>query len=304
MKHEALKESVWHANLDLHRLGIVPFSYGSVSGIDRERQVVVIRSREVPLEKLRMEHMVVVNLSGKIIEGRGIPSEDLSTHLVLYSYFPEIGGIAHTHSSFACVWAQMGLDIPCLGTTQADFFYGAIPCTRTLTVEEVRQDEARSTGLVIVERFNHLDYRQVPGALVAYHGAFTWGKDPQEAAYHSAILEEVAKTTYFTLLFHPQRLPLSSTLMEEHFFPKEKPSQKGRPSRREYKTVKITQNRIEAELIRGYLEAEGIGVLLKPSTFPYGGEAYFGDTGPFEVQVLEDDFSEAQRIIADLEKHF
>ncbi|MGQ9747906.1 MAG: class II aldolase/adducin family protein [Candidatus Caldatribacteriaceae bacterium] len=303
MKHEALKESVWRANLDLHRLGISSFSYGSVSGIDRERQVVVIRSREVHLEKLRMEHMVVVNLSGKIIEGRGIPSEDLSTHLVLYSHFLEIGGIAHTHSSFACVWAQMGLDIPCLGTTQADFFYGAILCTRTLTVEEARQGEAYSTGLVIVEKFNRLDYRQMPGVLVAHHGAFTWGKDPQEAVHHSMVLEEVAKTTYFALLFHPQRLPLPPTLMEAHFFSKEKLSQKGQLSCKEYRTVKITQNRIEAELIRGYLEAEGIRVLLKPSTFPYGGEAYFGDTGPFEVQVLEDDFSEAQRIIADLEKH-
>ncbi len=305
MKLEALKKEVWQANLDLKKEGLTFAIWGNVSGIDREKELVVTKPGGVPYHELQAEHMVVVNLKGQIVEGHLSPPSDISTHLVLYRSFPEIGGIAHTHSSFACVWAQAGLNIPCLGTTHADSFHGEIPCTRVLTRDEIEGDYERSTGEIIVERFRSLDYREMPGVLVAYHGPFTWGKDPKEAVHYSFVLEEVAKTTYFTLLVNPGRNPLPSALLERHFLRKGSSSEscgQKTPSPPRYKTVKIASNKVEAELIRGYLEAEGIRVILKPSTFPYGGEAYFGDTGPFEIQVPEERLPDAQRIIVDLEQ--
>jgi len=305
MKLEELKKEVWQANLDLEKEGFTFATWGNVSGIDRGKELVVTKPSGIPGHELRVEHMVVINLKGQIVEGHLNPPSDISTHLVLYRSFPEIGGIAHTHSSFACVWAQAGLGIPCLGITHADYFHGEIPCTRTLTREEVEEDYEHSTGEIIVERFRSLDYHEIPGVLVAYHGPFTWGKDPQEAARHSLVLEEVAKTTYFALLVNPGRNPLPSALLHHHVLKKRTPPGACREntlSPPRYKTVKIASNKVEAELIRGYLEAEGIGVILKPSTFPYGGEAYFGDTGPFEIQVPEERLPDAQRIIADLEQ--
>lgn len=303
MKLEALKKEVWWANAHLVQENPIAATWGNVSGIDREKGLIVARPDGIPHRELQVEHLVAVDEEGNTVEGRFRSFPDILTHCVLYHHFPEIGSIVHTYSSFACVWAQAGLGIPCLGVIHAHCFRGIIPCTRALTEEEIKSDYPRSVGTVIAERFRMLDYREIPGVLVAYHGAFTWGQHPREALYHSVVLEEVAQTTYFALLFNPQRKPASSTLFRQCFFPgydlslysQEQPSTS-------YQTVKLAGNKIEAELIKGYLESEGIGVILKPSTFPYGGEAYFGDTGPFEIQVPEERLLDAQRIIADLEK--
>ena len=304
MKLEELKKEVWQANMELKRVGLSLSTWGNVSGIDRERELVVAKPDNIPYHELRVEHMLVVDLQGKIVEGRWNPLPDTLTHLVLYRHFSQIGGVAHTHSSFACVWAQAGSGIPCLGTTHADYFYGEIPCTRALTAGEIEENYESAIGEVIVERFRTLDYRRLPGVLVSYHGPFTWGKTPEEAVHHGIVLEEIAKTTYFALLLNPERNPVSLPLLDRRFF-----RQHGfamdyarKTTTLRYKTVRLAANRVEAELIKGYLEAEGIGVILKPSTFPYGGEAYFGDTGPFEIQVPEERFADAQRIITDLER--
>ncbi|MEN3203105.1 MAG: L-ribulose-5-phosphate 4-epimerase [Atribacterota bacterium] len=220
---EELKKEVWKANVELFRQGLVILTWGNVSGIDRERGLVVIKPSGVPYDSLSWEHMVVVDLEGKVVEGKLNPSSDTPTHLELYRHFERIGGVAHTHSSWACVWAQAQCDIPCLGTTQADTFCGPVPCTRLLTREEVEGGYERATGLVIVERFKNLDYEAIPGVLVAGHGPFTWGKDPMEAVHVSVVLEEVAKTTYFSLLFRPNLLGIPQALLEKHYLRKHGP---------------------------------------------------------------------------------
>ncbi|GEM_PF-34626 len=302
MKLEALRKMVWQAHLELEKQGVGFSAWGSVSGIDRDRGLVVTKPQGIPQGELRPERMVVVDLEGKIVEGELNPSSDTPIHLELYRHFLSVGGIAHTHSSWACVWAQAGQGIPCYGVAHADCFRGTIPCTPMFTEEEVRGDYEQSTAQVIVECFRFLDYREIPGVLVAGHGPFTWGENPQEAVYHSVILEEVAKTTFFTLLFHPERPPLPHFLLDRHFFGTHVPRsyRQKEDSFLPYLTVITVANRVEAELLRGHLEAQGIQVVLKPSTFPYGGEAYFGDTGPFEVQVREDQVPEARRVIDDL----
>ncbi|MBC7217737.1 MAG: L-ribulose-5-phosphate 4-epimerase [Candidatus Caldatribacterium sp.] len=221
---EELKREVWEANLELFRQGLVILTWGNVSGIHREKGLVVIKPSGVPYDALSWEHMVVVDLeNGKVVEGELRPSSDTPTHLELYRHFERIGGVAHTHSSWACVWAQAQRDIPCLGTTQADTFYGPIPCTRLLTREEIEEDYERATGLVIVERFQGLDYEAIPGVLVAGHGPFTWGKDPMEAVHTSIILEEVAKTTYFSLLLSPHLSEIPQALRDKHYLRKHGP---------------------------------------------------------------------------------
>ncbi|MEN3186878.1 MAG: class II aldolase/adducin family protein [Atribacterota bacterium] len=303
MKLETLKKEVWWANAHLPEENPITTTWGNVSGIDREEGLIVTRPDGIPHRELQLEHMVVVDQKGNTVEGRLRPFPDILTHCILYQHFPEIGSIAHTYSSFACVWAQAGFGIPCLGVIHAHCFRGTIPCTRALTTEEMKENYQHSVGKVIVERFHLLDYREIPGVLVAYHGPFTWGQYPREALYHSVVLEEVAKTTYFALLFNPKRKPVPPALLRQPLFPSYDLSvySKERLST-SYKTLKLAGNKVEAELIRGHLENEGIGVILKPSTFPYGGEAYFGDTGPFEIQVPEERLLDAQRIIADLEK--
>ncbi|WP_406614505.1 L-ribulose-5-phosphate 4-epimerase [Candidatus Caldatribacterium sp.] len=230
---EELKQKVWEANLALYRQGLVILTWGNVSGIDRERGLVVIKPSGVPYDVLSWEHMVVVDLDGKVVEGTLNPSSDTPTHLELYRHFERIGGVAHTHSSWACVWAQAGYDIPCLGTTQADTFYGPVPCTRFLTREEIEGNYERATGLVIVEHFHNLDYEAIPGVLVAGHGPFTWGKDPEAAVHVSVVLEEVAKTTYFSLLLRPDLSGIPQALLEKHYLRKHGPGayygQRGKP---------------------------------------------------------------------------
>src|SRR5690625_727024 len=190
---EKLKEQVLKANLDLPKHGLVTFTWGNVSGIDRETGHVVIKPSGVPYEELKQEHMVVVDLEGNVIEGELNPSSDTPTHVALYRAFPNIGGIVHTHSSWATIWSQAGRGIPALGTTQADYFYGEIPCTRKMTKEEVETDYELETGNVIVETFAGKDPIQVPGVLVNQHAPFAWGTDADNALHNAVVLEEVAK---------------------------------------------------------------------------------------------------------------
>ena len=196
---EVLKNQVLEANLELQNHHLVVYTWGNASGIDRESGLIVIKPSGVPYGELRADHMVVLDLDGRIVEGTLNPSSDTPTHIELYRSFPEIGGVVHTHSSWATAWAQAGVGIPCLGTTHADYFYGEIPCTRPLTTGEIRNDYELNTGKIIAECFTKLDYRQIPGVLVTNHGPFRWGKDPAEAVYHSVVLEEVAKTGWATL---------------------------------------------------------------------------------------------------------
>ncbi len=190
---ENLKKEVISANQALQRRGLVIFTWGNASAIDRDNNRVVIKPSGVSYEELTPEKMSVVDLSGNILEGALRPSSDTPTHLMLYRKFPGIGAVVHTHSTAATAWAQAGRGIPCMGTTHADYFFGEIPCTRTLTREETEHDYEKNTGLVISERFSDLDYQQIPAVLVAQHGPFTWGKNAAEAVLHSAVLEAVAE---------------------------------------------------------------------------------------------------------------
>lgn len=197
---EELKTKVWEANLKLNEYKLVLFTWGNVSGIDRERNLVVIKPSGVDYDVMKPEDMVVLTLEGEIVEGRLNPSSDTPTHLELYRSFPDIGGVAHTHSPYAVSYAQAGREIMCCGTTHADFAYGSIPCTRDLTRCEIENDYELNTGKVITEclKKRRIDYNAVPAALVKSHGPFIWGSSPLEAAKNSAVLEEVAKMAYFT----------------------------------------------------------------------------------------------------------
>jgi len=217
---ESLKQAVCEANLDLPKYGLVTFSWGNASGIDRERNLVVIKPSGVPYAEMRPEHMVVVDLDGRVVEGGLKPSSDTPTHLVLYRAFPDIGGIVHTHSSWATVWAQAGRAIPALGTTHADYFYGEIPCTRKLTGEEIRRAYELETGNVIVETFADLDPVSVPGVLVHGHAPFSWGKNPHEAVHNAVVLEEAAKMAFHTVMLNPASVPLDQALLDKHYLRK------------------------------------------------------------------------------------
>ncbi|NLJ84540.1 MAG: L-ribulose-5-phosphate 4-epimerase [Halanaerobiaceae bacterium] len=212
-----LKENVLEANLELQRRNLVIYTWGNVSGIDRERGLVVIKPSGVPYAELTADKMVVLDLDGNKVEGDLNPSSDTATHLELYRNFPEIGGVVHTHSVHATAWAQAGRDIPCLGTTHADYFYGAIPCTRMMTIEEVEQDYERNTGKLIVETFKDKDYRHTPGVLVAGHGPFTWGKDPANAVHNSVVLEELARMAFHSISINPFIQELPDYILNKHF---------------------------------------------------------------------------------------
>lgn len=211
-----LKKEVLLANKQLETNGLVIYTWGNVSAIDRKRELVIIKPSGVPYDQLTEENMVVVTLLGKVVEGELRPSSDLETHLEIYKNFPEVGGVAHTHSCWATVWAQAGKGIPCKGTTHADYFWDEIPCTRPLNKEEVEQNYEANTGKVIVEKFATLNYLHTPGVLVAEHGPFTWGKDPFEAVYHSTILESIAKMTFLTYSLQGQNKPMSPHVMKKH----------------------------------------------------------------------------------------
>jgi len=220
-----LKQLVCEANLDLVRHQLVLFTWGNASTIDRERGWVVIKPSGVSYENMTPEQMVVVGLDGKIIDGNCIPSSDTATHLVLYRHFPEIGGVVHTHSTYAVAWAQARRAIPNIGTTHADYFSREIPCTRPMTDAEIRGDYETETGNVIVECFREqsLNPVHVPGVLVSNHGPFAWGKTIDDAVHNAVVLEEVAKMAFLTHSLNPQ-LPMNPTLIEKHFSRKHGPN--------------------------------------------------------------------------------
>lgn len=220
---EQLKEKVFQANLELVKHGLVIFTWGNVSGIDREKGWVVIKPSGVSYETMKAEDMVVVDLEGNVVEGTLKPSSDTPTHLVLYRAFPEIGGVVHTHSTYATAWAQAGCDIPNIGTTHADYFSESIPCTRQMTQAEVEGAYEKETGNVIVERFQSLNPLYVPGALVENHGPFAWGKDADEAVHNAVVMEQVAKMAYLAYSINPQ-LRMNPHLITKHFNRKHGPN--------------------------------------------------------------------------------
>lgn len=216
---QTLKEQTLEANLELVRRGLVLYTFGNASGIDREQGLVVIKPSGVDYDKLEPEHMVVTDLEGKIVEGNLRPSSDLKTHLVLYKAFAAIGSVVHTHSENATAWAQACRDIPALGTTHADYFHGPVPCTRKLTDAEIGEDYVRNTGLAIVERFAETDPLAMPGVLVAGHAPFAWGKTPHDAAHNAVVLEAVAKMAFMTVMLNPD-CGVSNALLDRHYYRK------------------------------------------------------------------------------------
>lgn len=221
---EQLKKEVCDANLELVGHGLVIFTWGNVSGIDRDRGLVVIKPSGVSYDNMKPEDMVVVDLqSGKVVEGTLKPSSDTPTHLALYRAFPEIGGVVHTHSTYATAWAQTGKDLPNIGTTHADYFHDAVPCTRAMTEEEVKGEYELETGNVIVETFKELNPIHTPGVLVNNHGPFTWGKTPHEAVHNAVVLEQVAKMGFIAFTLNPN-LTMNPLLIEKHFNRKHGPN--------------------------------------------------------------------------------
>lgn len=223
---KSLREAVYEANMELPRRGLVTYTWGNVSAVDRAAGLMVIKPSGVEYEELSPDKLVVLDLDGRRVEGSLNPSSDTKTHLELYRAFPEIGGIVHTHSAHAVAWAQAGRDIPCFGTTHADYFYGPVPCARALSPEEVEDDYEGSTGRVIVETFRErgLNPVHVPGVICRSHGPFTWGRDAAQAVYHAAVLEEVAKMAIFTVQINPEALPAPQHVLDKHFMRKHGPN--------------------------------------------------------------------------------
>ena len=221
-KYQALKEKVLRANKDLVSAGLVILTWGNASEIDRENGVVAIKPSGVAYDKMQASDIVITDLDGVVIEGTLNPSSDLMSHLALYKAFPEIGGVVHTHSTYATAAAQAGNDIPCYGTTHADTFYGAIPVTRALSQNEVECDYELNSGLVIVEHFNknNIDAMSCPAALIRNHGPFTWGKDSLKAVENSIVLEEVAKMAALTLRFNKDAQEAPKYLQDKHYYRK------------------------------------------------------------------------------------
>lgn len=223
---EQLKQCVCAANLELAARGVVIYTWGNVSGIDREKGLMVIKPSGVDYDGMTADDMVVVDLAtGETVEGRWKPSSDTKTHLELYRQFPALGGITHTHSVNAVAFAQAGMDIPALGTTHADYFYGPVPCTRELTAEEVQSDYELSTGKVIAEtlRSRQIEPLAVPGIVVKNHGPFTWGKDPAASVYHAVVLDTVAEMALKTLLLNPQA-SMQQYVLDKHYLRKHGPN--------------------------------------------------------------------------------
>jgi len=220
MNLDRLREEVLEANLELVRRGLVLYTFGNASGIDRTRGLVAIKPSGVPYERITPSDIVVVSLEGETVEGKLRPSSDLATHLILYRAFPEVGGVVHTHSRNGTIWAQANREIPCFGTTHADYFYGPIPVTERLGTSEIEEAYEANTGRAIVRRFQDLDPLWMPAVLVAGHAPFTWGRSVAEAAHHAVVLEEVAQTALHTLAVNPAAEPISQALLDKHFFRK------------------------------------------------------------------------------------
>lgn len=217
---KTLREEVLEANLELVRRGLVIHTFGNASGISREQGLVAIKPSGVPYDAMKPEDLVVVDLDGETVEGTLRPSSDLATHLILYRAFTAIGGVAHTHSSAATAWAQAQKEIPCFGTTHADYFCGPVPVTRPLTAAEIRSNYEANTGHVIVQRLKKMDPLHTPAALVAGHAPFCWGKSPSEAAHMAVVLEEIARMAFQTIAANPKAKPISKHLHEKHFLRK------------------------------------------------------------------------------------
>lgn len=217
---EQLKSEVCTANLELKKHALVIYSWGNVSGIDRQKGIIAIKPSGVSYDELTPDKIVLVDLDGKIVEGRLRPSSDTPTHLELYRYFSTIGGVCHTHSTYATVWAQACRSIPCLGTTHADNFYGPIPVTKPMTRQEVEGDYEKNTGTVIVNTFKTLDPVQMPAVLVANHGPFTWGQTPAKAVESAVVLEQVAQMALHTAALNPALNPVADFLLDKHYLRK------------------------------------------------------------------------------------
>jgi len=220
MRLETLREEVLEANLELVRRGLVLYTFGNASGISRERGLIIIKPSGKPYETMKPEDLVAVDLDGNVVEGSLRPSSDLATHLVLYKAFPAIGGVAHTHSRFATSWAQAQRDIPCLGTTHADYFHGPVPVTKPLRPSEIRSAYELNTGHAIVRRFAKLDPMHFPGVLVSGHAPFCWGSTPAEAAHNAVVVEEIAAMALHAIKANPRIRSISKQLLDKHFFRK------------------------------------------------------------------------------------
>lgn len=223
---EQLKKEVLEANLLLPKYNLVTFTWGNVSGIDREKGLIVIKPSGVEYDGMTAEQMVVVDLDGNVVEGDLNPSSDTATHIELYMAFPEIGGVIHTHSPWATSWAQAGRGIPAYGTTHADYFYGEIPCTRQLTPEEVESAYEKETGTVIIEAFRgrDIDPTAVPGVIVYKHGPFAWGKNPNQAVHNAVVMETVANMAYHAEQINPEGTPIEQYLLDKHYMRKHGPN--------------------------------------------------------------------------------
>jgi len=213
---EKLKEEVFQANLDLVKHKLVVFTWGNASAIDREKGLVVIKPSGVSYDDMKVSDMVVIDLKGNIVEGNLNPSSDTPTHLELYQAFPEIGGVVHTHSTYATAWAQAGMSIPIIGTTHADYFYGDIPCTRDMRADEIETEYEKLTGTVIIETFTGKNPMHTPGVLVKNHGPFSWGKNAHDAVHNSVVMEEVAKMAFVSKMLNAQ-VGMNNHLTEKHF---------------------------------------------------------------------------------------
>ncbi|MGD9993902.1 MAG: L-ribulose-5-phosphate 4-epimerase [Salinivirgaceae bacterium] len=220
---EELKEQVFRANLDLVKHGLVVFTWGNASAIDRKQSLVVIKPSGVDYQNMKADDMVVVDMDGKVVEGKLKPSSDMPTHLYLYQHFENIGGVVHTHSTYATAWAQAGKGIPVIGTTHADYFFGEIPCTRQMTEQEVFSAYEKETGKVIVERFKQLNPNETPGVLVQNHGPFSWGKNVNEAVHNAVVMEEVAKMASISFTVNPH-LTMNPHLVKKHYQRKHGPN--------------------------------------------------------------------------------
>ena len=217
---EELKQTVCEANLLLPKYDLVTFTWGNVSGIDRELGLIAIKPSGVPYDGMAPEDMVIVDFSGNVIEGKWKPSSDTATHIELYKAFPNIGGVVHTHSRWATTFAEAGQPIPAMGTTQADYFYGDIPCTRPMTEEEINGDYEKETGEVIVETFKNIQADDVPGVLVYSHGPFSWGTDPKNAVHNAVVMEEVAFMDWHALMINPEHRDMQKALLDRHYLRK------------------------------------------------------------------------------------
>lgn len=220
---EKLRAEVFEANQEIVRAGLVVSTFGNASGILRTKGLVAIKPSGVTYDRLRPEDLVITDLAGKLVEGELRPSSDLATHLELYRAFPAIGGVVHTHSRFATAWAQAGREIPCLGTTHADYFHGSVPLTEALSEEEIRTDYEANTGRVIARRFQDLDPTRFPAVLVRGHGPFAWGEDALDAAHCAVLLEEIARISYYTSTLNPAVQPIPQALLDKHFLRKHGP---------------------------------------------------------------------------------